>query len=215
METGLLLDIADAPAPKTKGAPRIPAGFFDDTLRETNLHTRLSQSHEPHNHLPPAPRQRTLSPFPSFWRRSKPHGATERDAQFPSRTRNIVSNMMRRRDRSDIEMREPPVVEVPYTAGKPRHYHARKKKSATSSSRPHTTQQSRAHHHRNHHRLLLLQYLPPPSVPRRQLEQPRVLMSPLLDGALALWAGFAACLSRTHTVNHRDAVATPYWLLEQ
>ncbi|KAG2039112.1 hypothetical protein BDR03DRAFT_952885 [Suillus americanus] len=55
--------------------------------------------------------------------------------------------MMRRRDRSDIEMREPPVVEAPHTAGKPRNYHARQKKPAASSSRlpnTHTTQQPNA-----------------------------------------------------------------------
>ncbi|KAG1816786.1 uncharacterized protein BJ212DRAFT_1299530 [Suillus subaureus] len=51
------------------------------------------------------------------------------------------------RHRSDIQLREPPIVEVPYTAGKPRNYHARKKKPAASSSRPlktHTTQQPSA-----------------------------------------------------------------------
>ncbi|KAG2029798.1 hypothetical protein BDR03DRAFT_1017955 [Suillus americanus] len=56
----------------------------------------------------------------------------------------MVSGMMCRRDRSDIELREPSLVEVPYTAGKPRNYHARKQKPATSSSRlpkTHTNQQ--------------------------------------------------------------------------
>ncbi|KAG2039153.1 hypothetical protein BDR03DRAFT_952998 [Suillus americanus] len=49
--------------------------------------------------------------------------------------------MMRRQDRSDIQLRE---VEVPHAPGKPRNYHARKKKRAASSSRPpntHATQQ--------------------------------------------------------------------------
>ncbi|KAG2343922.1 hypothetical protein BDR05DRAFT_947989 [Suillus weaverae] len=44
-------------------------------------------------------------------------------------------------------LREPPIVEVPCTAGKPRNYHAKKKKPTTSSSRPpktHTTQQPSA-----------------------------------------------------------------------
>ncbi|KAG1851720.1 hypothetical protein F4604DRAFT_1306876 [Suillus subluteus] len=85
------------------------------------------------------------SRFSSFLRRFKPHGATESDTQPRSHplswTRNIVSGMMRKPDRSDIQLQE---VEVPYTAGKPRNYHARKKKSTTSSSRPpktHPTQQ--------------------------------------------------------------------------
>ncbi|KAG1844224.1 WD40-repeat-containing domain protein [Suillus subluteus] len=146
-KAGLPFDIVDAtprPAPKMKGAPQIPPGFFDDALREANLRTRLSQSHGLHNHPTPAPRQRALSPFSSFWRRSKPHRATEPDTQSRSRplswTRNLVSGIMRRQDRSDIQLRE---VEVPCAPGKPRNYHARKKKLVASSSRPpsaHTTQ---------------------------------------------------------------------------
>jgi WD40 repeat protein len=142
-EAGLPSDIADAtrrPAPKIKGAPKIPPGFFSDALREANLRTRLSQSHGPHNCPTPA-----LSRFSSFWRRSKPHGATERNTQSRSQpfswTRNLVSGILRRRDGSDIQLRE---VEVPHTAGQPRNYHARKKKQAASSSRTpstHTTQQ--------------------------------------------------------------------------
>ncbi|KAG2137920.1 hypothetical protein DEU56DRAFT_901348 [Suillus clintonianus] len=42
--------------------------------------------------------------------------------------------MVRRRDAQDIGLREPPIVEVPYTAGKPRNYYARKKKPAASYS---------------------------------------------------------------------------------
>ncbi|KAG1894566.1 uncharacterized protein F5891DRAFT_1176016 [Suillus fuscotomentosus] len=42
--------------------------------------------------------------------------------------------MMCRQDKSDIEMRAPHVVEVPYTAGKPRSYHARRKKSITTTA---------------------------------------------------------------------------------
>ncbi|KAG2343876.1 WD40 repeat-like protein [Suillus weaverae] len=137
-KTGHMSDIADAtsrPAPKIGGACRIPPGFFDDALREANLHIRLS-----------APRQRNLGgPFSSFWRRSKPHGPTEPDTQSRSRplswTRNLVSGILRGRDRSNIQLRE---VEVPCTWAKPRNYHARKKKPTTSSSRPpntRTTQQ--------------------------------------------------------------------------
>ncbi|KAG1717347.1 hypothetical protein EDB19DRAFT_2048007 [Suillus lakei] len=65
-------------------------------------------------------------------------------ATQPRWTQNLVSDMMRRRHRSNIELREPLIVEVPCTAGKLRNYHARRK-PATSSSRPskipHTTLQ--------------------------------------------------------------------------
>ncbi|KAG2344713.1 WD40 repeat-like protein [Suillus weaverae] len=145
-QSGLPSDIADAtprPAPKMKGAPRIPPGFFNDAIREANLRTRLSQSHGPHNSPTPAPPQRTLGPFTSFWRRSKSLGATERDTKSPSRpfswTRNL-SSMLRRRDGSDIQLRE---VEVPCTAGKPRNYHARRK-PATRPPNTHTTKQPNA-----------------------------------------------------------------------
>ncbi|KAG2747063.1 hypothetical protein P692DRAFT_20834668, partial [Suillus brevipes Sb2] len=131
-------DAAPRPAPKMTGARRVPPGFFDDALREANLRIRLSQSHAPPT---PTLHQRTLSPFTSVWRRSKPHRATEPATRSLSRpfswTRNL-SGILRRRDRSDIQLRE---VEVPCTAGKPRNYHAKKKKLAASSSRPHTTQQ--------------------------------------------------------------------------
>ncbi|KAG2743124.1 WD40 repeat-like protein, partial [Suillus brevipes Sb2] len=151
-DAGLLSDIVDAtprPVSKTKGARRIPQGFFDDALRDANLRTRLSQSRGPHTNSHPTspPHQRAHSRF-SFWHRSRPHGATEPDTHPRSHplswTRSIVSGMLRRQDRSDIELQEPPVVDVPYTAGKPRNYHARKKKPDTSSSRPpktHNTQQ--------------------------------------------------------------------------
>lgn len=135
-----LLDIVDAtlqPAPTMKGATRIPIGFFDDALREANLRTSLSQSHGLHNRPTLAPSQSTLSRFSTFWRLFKPHGATESDTQSRPRSlssnRNRVSDILRRRDGSDVQLRE---VEVPYTAGKPRNYHARKKKPAASSSRP-------------------------------------------------------------------------------
>lgn len=133
-----LSDIADPilqPAPKMKSARQIPPGFFDNAQREADFHTP-SQSH---NH--PVPRQ-------SFWRRSKSHRATEPGIKFRSQpltwTRNLVSGILHRQDGSDGQLRE---AEVPYTAGKPRNYHARKKKLVTSSSRPpnnNTTHQSNA-----------------------------------------------------------------------
>ncbi|KAG2744125.1 WD40 repeat-like protein [Suillus brevipes Sb2] len=133
---GLAPNIADVtlrPAPKMTGARRLPPGFFDDALREANLRIRLSQSHAPPT---PTPHQRSLGPFTSVWRRSKPHGATQPTTQSQSRpfswTQNI-SGVLHRRDRSDIQLQE---VEVPCTAGKPRNYHAKKKKPAASSSRP-------------------------------------------------------------------------------
>ncbi|KAG2078556.1 YVTN repeat-like/Quino protein amine dehydrogenase [Suillus decipiens] len=114
-----IVDVTPRPALKIKGAPRIPPGFFTDALREANLPIHLSQSHEPHNHSTLVLHRRILTPS-SFWRHSK--RANEHDTQ---------------QNRSDIQLQE---VEVPYTAGKPRNYHARKK--AASSSRPantHTT----------------------------------------------------------------------------
>ncbi|KAG2135348.1 uncharacterized protein EDB93DRAFT_824473 [Suillus bovinus] len=50
------------------------------------------------------------------------HRTNEPDIQYRSHplswTGNIPSGLMRRRDRSDIELREPPVVEVPCAASK-------------------------------------------------------------------------------------------------
>ncbi|KAG2051113.1 WD40 repeat-like protein [Suillus hirtellus] len=132
--SAILVDVTPQPAP---GAPRIPPGFFDDALREANSRIRPSQSHGPHNHSTPTPHQRILSPFSSFWRRSNLHGGTEHHTRplshYLNWTRNLVSGMLRRRDGSDIELRE---VEVPYTAGKPRNFHARKKPTANSSRPP-------------------------------------------------------------------------------
>ncbi|KAG1816783.1 quinon protein alcohol dehydrogenase-like superfamily [Suillus subaureus] len=136
-KAGLLSDIADAtpqPIPKMKGARRVPPGFFGDALREANSRTRLSRSHEPHNLPIPAPHQRTLNPLSSFWHRFKSHSATEPDTQSRSQslswTRNL-SGMLRRRDRSDIQLRE---VEVPYTAGKPTaDYHLFKRRCLISN----------------------------------------------------------------------------------
>ncbi|KAG2039119.1 hypothetical protein BDR03DRAFT_952907 [Suillus americanus] len=179
-EAGLLYDIVDGPAPKMKGARRIPRGFFDPALREANLRIRLSQSHGPHYCPTPAPRQRTLSSFSSFWRHSKPHGTTEHDTQFQSRplswTRNLVFGILRRRDGSDIQLRE---VEVPCTWAKPvhflhshssspltffaqRNYHARKKPAA-SSSRPSNTRTTQQHSMATQSTLSSSQ-LPPPTV---------------------------------------------------
>ncbi|KIK32933.1 hypothetical protein CY34DRAFT_813990 [Suillus luteus UH-Slu-Lm8-n1] len=139
-----MLDVTPRPAPKIKGA-RVPPGFFDDVLREANLRTRLSQSHAPPT---PTPHQRAFNPFTSVWRSSEPHGATESTTQSRSRPfswTQSLSNILRRRDQSDIQLRE---VEVPCTAGKPRNYHAgKRKKPVASSSRPsntHTTQQHSA-----------------------------------------------------------------------
>ncbi|KAG2135349.1 uncharacterized protein EDB93DRAFT_1254267 [Suillus bovinus] len=147
-EAGIPLDILDAtpqPAPKLQGAPRIPPGFFDDALREANARIRLSQSHGPHVHLTSAPHQRTFDRFHSFWQHLKSQrepGHHTASRSHPLRwNQNLVSGILRRRDGSDIQLQE---VEVPYTAGKPRNYHARKKKPIANSSRPsniHTTQQ--------------------------------------------------------------------------
>ncbi|KAG1721955.1 hypothetical protein EDB19DRAFT_1916975 [Suillus lakei] len=111
-DAGLLSDIADVtprPAPKMKAPRRMPPGFL-------MMHSEMLM---PNNSPTPAPRQRTLGRISSFWHRSKPHGATERDTQ-PRWTQNLVSGMMRRRHGSDVELREPPVVDVPCTAGQPK-----------------------------------------------------------------------------------------------
>ncbi|KAG2125727.1 WD40-repeat-containing domain protein [Suillus clintonianus] len=125
-------------ASQTAGAPsrRIPPGFFDEIPRHVDSST--SRTH------------RTLfGRLPTVFHRrhSKPHRATGRDTQPQRRPlslpRNIVSGMLRRRHGSDIQLREPPIVEVPCTAGKPRDYHARKKRAGSSFrfSHAHTTQQ--------------------------------------------------------------------------
>ncbi|KAG2039154.1 hypothetical protein BDR03DRAFT_953010 [Suillus americanus] len=160
-------------------ARRVPPGFFNDALREANSRTR--PPHEPHDLPIPAPRQRTLNPFSSFWRHFKSQRATEPDSQSRSQslgwTQNL-SGLLRRRDGSDIQLRE---VEVPYTAGKPRNYHARKKN--------------------NHIPLPLLRHFPRSLVPRGQREHSRVLIPQLLNGGLVLCAGCVA-------VSIRDIVAT-------
>ncbi|KAG1799553.1 quinon protein alcohol dehydrogenase-like superfamily [Suillus subaureus] len=130
-EVGLPSNIADAtprPAPKIKGTRRIPPGFFNDALQEAHLsrlrtHPSQSELYVQHNRPTSGPRQHTFSRFFFFWRRSKPHRAIERDSQTRSHplswARNVVSGMLRRGHGSDMEMREPPVVEDPYTAIKP------------------------------------------------------------------------------------------------
>jgi hypothetical protein len=78
-------------------------------------------------------------------RLSRSHRTTERNTQprsYPSSwARNIVSGILRRSDGSDIELREPLVAEVPYTAIQPKHYHARKKIPAARPPNTHATQQ--------------------------------------------------------------------------
>lgn len=136
-------------------------GFFDDALRDANLRTRLSQSRGP----PTSPPHQRAHSRLSFWHRSRPHGATEPDTHSRSHplswTRSMVSGMLRWQDRSNIELQEPPVVEVPYTAGKPRNYHARKKKPDTSSSRPPKTHNTHQQHSGATQNTSLSQPLPP------------------------------------------------------
>ncbi|KAG1798378.1 WD40-repeat-containing domain protein [Suillus variegatus] len=91
-----------------------------------------------------------LGRLTSLWRRPDSHGPTERNTISRPHPLNwaqhFVSDMLHRRSETDIELREIPVVDVPYTSGKPRNYHARKKPSASSSRPPnsHTTQQPSA-----------------------------------------------------------------------
>ncbi|KIK43722.1 hypothetical protein CY34DRAFT_803563 [Suillus luteus UH-Slu-Lm8-n1] len=131
-----IVDVTPRAALKVTGARRVPPGFFDDdALREANSRIRLSQSHAPPT---PTPHQRTFSPLSSFWHRSKPHGATEPTTLSESRSRPFswtrnLSGILRRRVRSHIQLRE---VAVPYTAGKPKTYHATGRSAATSSRPP-------------------------------------------------------------------------------
>ncbi|KAG1824276.1 hypothetical protein EV424DRAFT_1346041 [Suillus variegatus] len=112
------VNVTQQHAPKIEGVRRIPPGFFDD-------HVNSSTSR---GHRTAAPRQ-SMQPsrFTSY--------------NLLSLAQNFISGMLRRRDRSAIQL--PPVVEVPLTAGKPRNYHARKKPSTSSSQppKPPTTQQ--------------------------------------------------------------------------
>jgi len=115
---------------------------------------------------------------------------------------------MHRRDRSDIEMHEPPVVDVPYTAGKPVCVFPQlflfitdsfsRRGTITQERRnqlpihldlprlitpSNTVEQRKTHHHRHSCHLLLRLPLPLP-----------VLIPPyeLPDGVLVSWSGFAA-----------------------
>ncbi|KAG1784060.1 hypothetical protein EV702DRAFT_31407 [Suillus placidus] len=85
----------------------------------------------------PKPKRPTVLIPPAFFDGERGAGSSRSCAQ------NLVSGMPRRRDGSDIQLREPPIIEVPCTAGKPiGHYHARK--PSASSSRPlntHLTEQ--------------------------------------------------------------------------
>lgn len=98
------------------------AGFFDD-VRDANS--------------PPLHR-RILSTFSSSLYHSRPHEATKHNTQSRPRpfswSRNLCG-MLRRRDRSDIELQE-----VPYTARPPPRNHDAEEQPATRSSQPHTTQ---------------------------------------------------------------------------
>ncbi|KIK32146.1 hypothetical protein CY34DRAFT_814419 [Suillus luteus UH-Slu-Lm8-n1] len=137
-----IVDVTPRPAPKLKGS-RIPPGFFASELREANSRIRLSQSHAPPT---PTPHQRTFNPFTSVWRSSEPHGTTESATQSRSQPfswTQSLSHILRRRDRSDIQLGE---VEVPCTAGKPRNYHAGKRKMpAASLSQPSNTHATQQH----------------------------------------------------------------------
>ncbi|KAG2125745.1 WD40-repeat-containing domain protein [Suillus clintonianus] len=131
---------------------RIPRGFFDDTRDPSTMPGVPSDGCRGHHTA--SSRQWLLGRLPPTWRhrRSDIHGTTEPNPRSQSRpprlARNLIPDMLCKRNGSDIQSREPPVVEVPCTAGKPRDYHARKrKKPAASSSLPgnlYTTQQSSA-----------------------------------------------------------------------
>ncbi|KAG2139793.1 quinon protein alcohol dehydrogenase-like superfamily [Suillus bovinus] len=146
-EAGLQLEILDAPpqpAVKKKGASHIPQGSLTMTYERLMSAFVYPNPMDHIRHPTPAPRQRALSRFSSLWRDSNSHRETDHHGRPQSHplswTRNL--GILRRRDASGIELQE---VEVPYTAGKPRNYHARKKKPVASSSRAsntHTTQPS-------------------------------------------------------------------------
>jgi WD40 repeat protein len=140
----LLLD-ADATrrrAPPIKDVRRIPRGFFDNA-REFDT-SRRDASHRQHDR----PILSTLGRLTSLWRRPDSREETERKTisrLHPlSWAQHFVSGVLGKRNEADVELREIPTAEVPYTSGKPRNYHARKKMSPTSLSRPpnpRTTQQ--------------------------------------------------------------------------
>ncbi|KAG2135171.1 hypothetical protein DEU56DRAFT_901903 [Suillus clintonianus] len=108
--------------------------------------------------------------------------------------------MVRRRDGSGIELRKPPIVEVPCTAGKPRNYHARKKKPAASSlqtAHAHTTQQHTA----------------PQGTPSSSHQPPPTVMAstpPAVAGA----AGTTGIISRPHIPITGWCARLMAWVLE-
>ncbi|KAG1807417.1 WD40-repeat-containing domain protein [Suillus variegatus] len=129
-------------AHQSQDARRIPRGFFDDS-RDARIQGRRDRQ-------PLSTPKFLLGRLTSLWRRPDSHGPTERNTISRPHPLNwaqhFVSDMLHRRSETDIELREIPVVDVPYTSGKPRNYHARKKPSASSSRPPnsHTTQQPSA-----------------------------------------------------------------------
>lgn len=126
-KAGLPSDFADAipqETPKISQVPRrrILNRFFDNIPRDSS--TSHSQG-------------ALLGHLPTFFSHypSKLHTATKHDPQRQSRpliwTQNLVSGI-----RIQSQLREPPIVEVPCTAGKPRNHHAREKTTVRSSRPP-------------------------------------------------------------------------------
>ncbi|KAG2133816.1 WD40-repeat-containing domain protein [Suillus bovinus] len=192
-EAGLPLDILDTtprPAPKSKDVPRIPRGFFDDDLRRANSRIRLSQSHRPY-HLTPAPRQRTLDRFYSFWHRPKSQSKsdyhTRPRSHLLSRTRNLVSGILGRRDSSDFEVQE---VEVPCTAGKETIMLERSQLAARLDLPKSKSLKDLARHHNCHLQLPLPRHFLLSMIPPEHREYPHVLISPVVDGAFVFEATF-------------------------
>jgi WD40 repeat protein len=135
-------DVTRRRDPPIKDARRIPRGFFDNA-REFDT-SRSAASHTQHDR----PILSTLGRLTSLWRR--PDSREEIERKTISRlhplswAQHFVSGVLGKRNEADVELREIPTAEVPYTSGKPRNYHARKKMSPTSLSRPpnpRTTQQ--------------------------------------------------------------------------
>lgn len=137
-------------------------------------------------------------------------------------TQHLVSDTLRSRNGSDIQLREPSIDEVLCTADKPVRFSPFPRfffiadpfscRETFTLERSHLpTQESRAHRHYHSSQLPLL---PQPRhfmlslVPLGQHEHSRVQISPLPDGVLVLWPGFAVYAPNTPTVNIRDTVAT-------
>ncbi|KAG1844225.1 hypothetical protein F4604DRAFT_226522 [Suillus subluteus] len=115
---------ADPRYSKSPNSPRI----FDNVPCPVDAVLYITQSTALLGHLPTFLCRRPPPP-------PKPPTATKRDTQPRSRpliwTRNLVSDMLRRRD----QLREPPIVDVPCTAEEL----SRKKKEASGYSRPPNT----------------------------------------------------------------------------